>query len=135
MPSPTDLTTYPDSYFVLHPLAKIQVLALTFLNSQGVGTSQVSAGEQIGIGSTFKNYQRGTQNYAYIVQIVDNDGFTIAVNYQTGSVSAGQTTAISTSWMAEESGVYTIKVFVWDGLGDAPVPLSEVGVTALNVVE
>jgi hypothetical protein len=91
-------------------------------------------GEQVGIATTFKNYQDHDQTYAYIVQVDNHDGFTVATNYQTGTVSAAQTT-ISTAWTASESGVYTIKVFVWDSLGEAPILLPEVGVTAINVVE
>lgn len=129
-----DLTpTLPDSYFVTFPLKKVQVQSAGVVDVQGNVVTSVKAGQQVSISSTFKNFQERSQAFAYIVQVVDSNGFTVDLGWQTGTLSSGQTAQVSRSLTVTESGAYTIKVFVWNDVSASPVPLSEVTTRALAV--
>lgn len=121
-----DLTgTYPDSFFVSNPLAKIQVSKLAVVNAQGNQVFHATSGQQVSITSSFKNYQQGSQTYAFIVQVIDKDGSTTDLSWQTGKLEGGQTATLSRSWTVGDAGVYQIKVFIWNSVTQAPVPLSQ----------
>lgn len=124
---PIDLTTtYPDEYFKTNPLAKVQLQSVSFANGKGTTVFGAKPGEQITIGTTFKNYQKGEQSYAIIIQVINSDGYTTDIGWVQGKLAAGETTSASRSWTAGESGSYTVKMFVWNGVSGAPTPLSVV---------
>lgn len=50
-------------------------------------------------------------------------------------MKGGQTADVSTSWTPVEDGSYTVQIFVWDGLGASPTPLSTVTVNNIEVEE
>ena len=117
--------THPDSYFVNNPLAKVQFQDNKVIGSNGQTIYGAKIGQQVMIQTSFKNYQEKSQNYAIVVQITDQNGYTANVGWLTGTLTAGQNTQTSKSWTVEEAGTYTIKVFVWDGVNGAPTPLSD----------
>ncbi|UVS68152.1 chitobiase/beta-hexosaminidase C-terminal domain-containing protein [Nitrososphaera viennensis] len=124
--------TYADSHFVQHPLDRIKFVSYGTMNMQNIVLTSVKPGQQVNISATFKNYQNSAQDYVYITQ-VEKDGVTYSVNWATGAVNAGQTETASRSWMPEEPGDYTIKVFVWDKLSGSPIALSDVGESRISV--
>lgn len=124
--------TYPPSYFETFPLAKMLVTNTALVNAAGDSIPQTSAGQQVSIASTFTNQQQVSQNYAFIVLILDQDGVAIDVSWQEGTAAGGQTVELSSTWMPKDSGMYTFKIFVWDGL-DNPLPLSTGAVRNINV--
>ena len=90
-------------------------------------------GQQISISGTIVNHQQTSQNYAYIVQISDTDDVVADISWQQASVESGHTSKISTSWIPQEAGIYTVKIFVWDGVSDSPLLLSDVTVNFLQI--
>ena len=130
IPGSTDRTTYPESYFADNPLARMQITSATFQSAQA-GTLRAFAGKEVAISSSFKNYQDKDQSYAYIVMVTDSTGNTAGIDYQLGSLQAGQTTVASISWIPPEAGEYKVRIFLWNALEEAPVPLSDVG--AMNM--
>jgi len=127
--------TFPASYFDLNPLLKILIQSTTFLNAQGQGIFQANVGEQIEISNLFTNYQQVDQNYAFIVEITDQNGVATDLGWQNGDAPSGKTVSLSRSWTPQEAGVYTVKIFVWDDVNDAPAPLSGVTVKTIRVTE
>jgi hypothetical protein len=125
--------TFPPSYFDLNPLLKILIQSTTFLNAQGQGIFQAHVGEQIEVSNLFTNYQQADQNYAFIVQVEDQNGVATDLSWQTGEAPSGKTVSVSRSWTPQEAGTYTIKIFVWDDVNDAPAPLSGVTVKTIRV--
>ena len=122
-----DLTpTYPDAYFAANPLAKVQLQSSSFVNANGLNVFGASSGQQVTISTSFKNYQQGVQDYAIIVQVIDSDGFTTDIGWSAGKLEGGASTQASRSWTTDEPGSYTVKLFVWNGVSQAPTPLSEV---------
>ena len=130
-----DLTTYPGSYFVTNPLFKIQVMATTVLDAPGNLVTEAIAGQQVSISNSFKNYQQESQQYAYIVTVTDKDGVTIAISSESGKIAAGRTLELSKSWVPERTGVYAIKIFIWDSINNSPMPLSDFTLKNISVVE
>ena len=122
-----DLTpTYPEAYFQTNPLAKVRLQSSSFVDINGQNVLNSRSGEQVTISTTFKNYQQSEQSYALIVQITDSNGFTTDLGWIAGKLNGGATTQASRSWTTDESGSYTVKMFVWDGVSQTPTPLSEV---------
>jgi hypothetical protein len=68
-----------------------------------------------------------------IIQIEDPQGFTADLGWVTGSLAAGETTDASRSWTALEPGQYTVEMFAWDKVDEAPTPLSEVTTETISV--
>ena len=97
--------------------------------------SQASAGQQISVSGTLANHQEVEQGYAFIVQIIDEDGFVVFIGWQQGTIASGQTTEVSTTWTPMESGSYAVQIFVWEGVGALPAPLSTVAENSIQVTE
>jgi glucose/arabinose dehydrogenase len=117
--------TYPPPYFTFLPLAKV-LLQSTIFDGENSNSSRVNSGEQITISTNFRNVQQVAQDYAVIIQIQDSRGITRDVDWETGSLQSGETASASKSWTAEEDDEYTVKIFVWDGIDQAPTPLADV---------
>jgi hypothetical protein len=116
----------PSSYFDSNPLAKLQIKDSTFKTLGGALVFGGKVGQQVNIAATFHNYQDVAQNYAMIVQVIDKDGFTTDLGWVTGTVDAGKDVDGSRSWTIGAAGDYTVKIYVWNGVSGAPIPLSEV---------
>jgi hypothetical protein len=126
--------TFPEGYFESNPLDRIQLQEIGILESNsGQQASEVQAGEQIDITTSFRNYQQSEQGYAMIIQIEDPDGFTADIGWVTGNLESGETTDVSRSWTAPGQGQYTVEMFAWDGVDQAPAPLSEIAEEAIDV--
>jgi len=128
--------THPGEYFLINPLARFSVEPVAILNAGGGSSSgQVRTGERITIGSTIANHQSGVaQHYAWLVQITDKSGIAVGLERQEGSLEPGQSASVSVAWTAAvEPGVYSIKIFTWDGIGNSPSPLSDVNANNLMV--
>lgn len=119
-----DITTYPESYFEVNPLAKIQLSSTAVIGLQGADIAQGKVGRQLSVTTSFKNYQGISQKYAYIVQIEDKNRVVIDLSVQTGIIESAQTITLSKSWTPEQAGRYIIKIFIWDSVHGLPIPLA-----------
>jgi len=79
--------------------------------------------EQIMIMTDISNNQDVQQNFAYITQVKNDNGVVISLSWLTGSLSPRQTFSPAQSWIPTESGIFHIKIFVWEGI-DNPDALS-----------
>ncbi|MGI0010843.1 MAG: hypothetical protein ACREAE_05540 [Nitrosopumilaceae archaeon] len=61
--------------------------------------------------------------FAYIVQIRDEDGTVVNLSWMTGMMVPNQFMEASQSWIPHEKGKYAIETFVWDSVSD-PMPLA-----------
>jgi hypothetical protein len=118
--------TFPPSYFIDHPLDRVQIEEASVFTVGGSAVLQAKPGQQVTLNAGFKNFQTTNQDYAIIFQVIDKDGFTSDIGWVTGTLPPGEDTEASRSWTVGPTGNYTIKIFVWDGVSDLPVPLSEV---------
>ncbi|HEX7031942.1 MAG TPA: Ig-like domain-containing protein [Nitrososphaera sp.] len=128
------VTTYSESYFADNPLDRICVSNPSLIDAFGVNITDdavVTVGQQVSITATLSNHQEMAQDYAFIVQITDEEGRVMFIAWQDGNIESGNTADISISWTPEQPGNYTVRIFVWDGLQPPAQPLSTV--TSMNI--
>ena len=78
--------------------------------------------DELGVGQTgmifskVENILDFSQNFAYIVQIKDENSDVVSLSWVTGQVIPSQELGMSVSWIPEESGKYLIERFIWDSI-------------------
>jgi hypothetical protein len=63
------------------------------------------------------------QSYSYIIQVKDENNKIIDLRWINGEVDASKRKITEISWQPSTSGMYTVEIFLWDGL-DTAIPLS-----------
>ncbi|MFB5627079.1 MAG: hypothetical protein ACE5R5_02670 [Nitrosarchaeum sp.] len=86
-------------------------------------TAILTVGNQIMITADVSNSQDIQQPFAYLTQVKNEDQVVISLSWLTGSLSPRQSFSPAQSWTSNEAGIYTIEVFVWEGI-DNPQALS-----------
>jgi hypothetical protein len=124
--------TYPESYFAVNPLQRIQVKNVGF-SSLGIDVFKASTGQPITLGSTFTNQQQQSQSYSFIVMIIDENGYTLALDIQNGTLEAGETAELTSGWTTQDDGIYTFKIFVWNSITNNLMPLAEPTIKNIRV--
>lgn len=111
--------------FSLEAQNRVTISAPRLVNSFGSPIlEQVNINQQIQITSVLTNKQTTSQDFVYIVQIKNQNGIIVALNWISGTLLPGQSFSPALSWMPESAGTYTAKIFVWQSLSN-PDPLSE----------
>ncbi len=90
--------------------------------------------KQVMVVADLSNGQDRPQNFAYIVQIQDQNNLVISLSWLTGSLTPGQTFSPALSWTPTVSGMYTIEIFVWESIKN-PDALSAPILLSIDVVE
>jgi len=90
--------------------------------------------KQVMVVADLSNGQDRSQNFAYIVQIRDQNNLVISLSWLTGSLTTGQTFSPALSWTPTLSGMYTIEIFVWESIKN-PDALSAPLLLSVDVVE
>ena len=85
--------------------------------------ASVSVDQQVQITADLTSGQDRDQDFAYLVQIQNEDGVTIALSWITGTLGAGATFSPSQSWTPSETGSYTATIFAWESVSN-PAALS-----------
>ncbi len=109
---------------VVPPLERAPASNARVVDAFGNTLDEVSAGDQVQITADLTNGQDREQPFAYLVQVQNEDGVTVALAWISGSLAAGQSFSPALSWTPTESGSYTATVFVWESV-DNPAALSE----------
>ncbi|MGH9988479.1 MAG: hypothetical protein ACRD8W_31475, partial [Nitrososphaeraceae archaeon] len=125
--------TLPDTHFMDNPLDKVQVSNSGFMGSFGLSLAEARINQQVSVSAEFANYQRAPQDYAFIVQVIDANGFITDISWQQGTLEGGRATDVSTLWTPKAEGTYTVKIFIWNSISAAPEPLSQVIVKTIPV--
>lgn len=74
---------------------------------------QTNVNKQIQIVADVTNNQDVKQPFVYIVQVLDNDGKVVMLNWITGTLQPHQSMSPAQSWVPTASGVYTAQIFDW----------------------
>ena len=125
--------TFDAEHFINFPLQRMLVANSAFVNAAGVSIDSAQVGQQVSIAGSFTNQQEAAQDYAFIVQVTDENGFVTDISWQQGTLQSGSTADVSTLWTPETESTFTVKIFVWNGVSAAPEPLSEVTVKNITV--
>jgi hypothetical protein len=108
---------------VVPPLERVLVTNLRTVDSFGNSLDSVSVGQQVQVTADLLNGQDREQQFAYLVQIQDDNGVTVLLAWITGSLSTSQSFTAAQSWIPADAGAYTATVFVWESTSN-PTALS-----------
>lgn len=92
----------------------------------------VETGKQIQIAADLQNNQDFEQDFAYIVQIQNENGVTVSLAWLTGTLQPAQSFSPAISWIPNEAGQYEATIFVWESITN-PSALSHTLTMAINV--
>jgi hypothetical protein len=92
----------------------------------------VEAGKQIQIAADLQNNQDFEQDFAYIVQIQNENGVTVSLAWLTGTLQPAQSFSPAISWIPNETGQYEATIFVWESITN-PSALSHTLTMEINV--
>lgn len=98
----------------------------------GKNTKSIEVGKQVQIAADLRNTQDFEQNFAYIVQIQDENGITVSLSWITGILTPAQSFSPSLSWVPDKTGTYEATIFVWQSI-DNPSALSPTLSLTINV--
>ena len=117
---------------IVPPLERAPATNLRIVDAFGNSLDTVSADQQVQIVADLANGQDRSQAFAYLVQVQDSNGVTVALSWISGTLEAGQSLSPSTSWIPSEAGTYTATAFVWESV-DNPTALSPPVTTDITV--
>ncbi len=100
---------------------------------QGEELDEVTAGQQVVLSTTLTNTKSTPQVFAAIVEVRDADGFTVYLQWQTGSLAGNAKTNVGLSWTPDAPGTYTVRTFALDSISGAPAVLSPVAESTVTV--
>ena len=118
---------------VVPPLERAPAANLRIVDAFGNSLDTVTVDQQVQISADLANGQDREQAFAYLVQIQDGNGVTVALAWITGSLSSGQSFSPALSWIPTQSGTYTATAFVWESV-DNPTALSPPVSTTVTVL-
>ena len=108
---------------IVPPLERAPASNPAIVDAFGNSIASVSVDQQVQITADLTSGQDRDQDFAYLVQIQNEDGVTIALSWITGTLGAGATFSPSQSWTPSETGSYTATIFVWESVSN-PTALS-----------
>ena len=103
---------------------KITQQNLRVSDSQGNLLNSAEEGHQIFIQSNLINNIETPLQFAYLVQIRDENDDVINLSWMAGTIQPQQSMDVSQSWIPTQKGNYKIETFVWDSIAD-PMPLAK----------
>ena len=86
--------------------------------------SSGNEGDQIFVLSNLVNNLDNQLQFAYLVQIKDENDNVLNLSWMTGAMVSKQSMDASQSWIPNHKGKYTIETFVWSSLAN-PTPLAK----------
>ncbi|HJS82319.1 MAG TPA: hypothetical protein VJ742_05730, partial [Nitrososphaera sp.] len=94
---------------------------------------EVSEGQQVVLTTRVVNEGGSAQPFVALIEVRDNNGVTVYLAWQTGTLPAGGSSQVGLSWTPEDSGDYDIRTFVISSLENprilSPVVTSDITVS------
>ena len=103
---------------------RLSMNELKILSQNGELIERLDIGKTGMLFSKVKNTIDFSQEFAYIVQIKDEDNNVISLSWVTGETMPSQELGMSVSWMPQEPGKYSIERFVGNSIKGA-IPLAD----------
>ncbi len=104
----------------------------TMKDLRGNDLTELDARVQAVISTSITNNNNLPQQFAAIVEVRDEDGFTVYLQWQTGTLQANGRTNIGLSWTPDAPGTYEIRTFAISNLSN-PAVLSTVSTSTVTV--
>ena len=105
------------------PLERAVADNLRPVDAFGNVLNTVQVDQQIQLTSELTNGQDRDQDFAYLLQVQDENGVTVSLSWITGTLTPGQSLSPAVSYIPQALGEYTATVFVWQSV-DNPTALS-----------
>ncbi len=106
--------------------APYSITELKLVDILGGSLSSVNVEHPVSVQSTINNNLDKDQPFVYIVQVKDENEFTVMLTWIKGDVYAKKSFDPGISWMPETHGEYTIEIFVWKSLDEPGIlPLTK----------
>jgi hypothetical protein len=107
------------------PLERVEATSFRIQDLKGdlIKDNVILVDKQISLVADIQSQENRTQNFAYLVQIQDEQHVTVSLSWITGTLVPFQSFAPSQSWIPQEPGKYFVIVFVWESV-DNPTALS-----------
>ena len=93
------------------------------MDAFGNSLASVSVDQQVQITADLTSGQDRDQDFAFLVQIQNEDGVTVELSWIAGTLGGGATFNAAQSWTPSETGSYTATIFVWESVSN-PTALS-----------
>ena len=117
---------------IVPPLERAPISDLRAVDSFGNTLDVISVDSQIQLEADLTNNQDKAQEFAYLVQIQNESGVTVSLNWITGSLTEGQSLSPASSWTPTEAGTYEVTAFVWESI-ENPTALSPTSTITITV--
>ena len=118
---------------IVPPLERAPASNPAIVDAFGNSLASVSVDQQVQITADLTSGQDRDQDFAYLVQIQNEDGVTVQLTWLAGALGAGATFNAAQSWTPSETGSYTATMFVWESVRN-PTALSPQLSITLDVV-
>ena len=108
---------------IVPPLERAPASNPAIVDAFGNSLASVSVDQQVQITADLTSGQDRDQDFAYLVQIQNEDGVTVELSWIAGTLGGGATFNAAQSWTPSETGSYTATIFVWESVSN-PTALS-----------
>ena len=117
---------------IVPPLERAPISDLRAVDSFGNTLDVISVDSQIQLAADLTNNQDKEQKFAYLIQIQDENGVTVSLDWIAGSLTEGQSLSPASSWTPDEAGTYEVTAFVWESI-ENPTALSPTSTITITV--
>lgn len=117
---------------IVPPLERAPAGNLRAVDAFGNSIDTISLGQQIQVEVDVANGQDREQDFAYLLQVQDENGVTVKLTWVTGTLTSGQQFTSAASWIPQIGGDYKATAFVWESVNN-PTALSPPVSTTLIV--
>ena len=117
---------------IVPPLERAPINSLRAVDTFDNSIGAASVGQQIVITADLSNGQDRDQDFIFLIQVQDENGVTVSLNWVLGTLAADQSFSPGASWTPTEAGTYDVTAFVWESI-DNPTALSPTATIAITV--
>ena len=106
--------------FAIDGIHRVELKNARLVNAFGEASAQnINTNQQVQISADITNKQDKTQDFVYIVQILDQNNVPVQLTWIKASFKSQQTFSPALSWVTDKPGTYTAQIFFWDSIQNA----------------
>ena len=94
--------------------------------------NDINVYQQVQISADITNNQEKSQNFVYLIQVKNEMGFVVSLDWITGQLLPNQKFNAARSWTPDNPGEFTAEIFVWEGIANHSA-LAEYTTLQINV--
>ncbi len=116
------------------PIERVPASSFRTQDLQGdiIKSPTIAVDQQVLLVADIKNLQDREQDFAFFVQVQDENKVTVSLSWITGKLTPSQSFSPAQSWIPQYPGKFIVTVFVWESLNN-PSALSPPQVLEIDV--